>query len=319
MTSEQVARADVLSAARRVRVGRASAPPPPPAAQPHRWAEGHMKRRDSLSTSAGIVLVVLAFSMISCGRGDRTAFEHAEATYNSGAVAEAQILYAELVRTYPTSRWRQIAESQMAKCREIIQLQAEASKLQSCGAYREAISVYSALASLHPAVVDTSDVLPSLRAKAAVQDSVVRATAAAQERDFLNNLVVFLFALNGYTDLMTDYVSSADEITGSYNLLLASGIDEFWSAASTKAYRTHISDLYRKIKDPPPRYSRAVAEIEKSYASYNELNYTLTHLENYSRMTLRQQIARLEAEISASITDLDIYMPKEALGRRNKQ
>jgi len=255
------------------------------------------------------LIILFAVAAFSCNR-DKSLFEEGEAAFNNGKIPEAKVIYTQFTKEYPTSQWRQLAETQLTKCNRILELQSSADEFQHSENFDKAIKSYLDISSINTYAIDTATILPSLREKSVIRDSV-----------FLSDLASFLFNLNADAQLTIWGASSIDQVTSRnevHNELFAEGIKKVMSSQSLKKLQDTLSNLYLKIKSPPEKYAAAVSEIEKSYSAYKELNNTLNHLENYSRFTLRSQLAKLNNEITSSINNLEIFLPKSIVEKYKK-
>ncbi len=130
------------------------------------------------------------------------------------------------------------------------------------------------------------------------------------ENQFLVDLSKFLLTMNSISKIFILGVYYLDNNL-SENYYFAKAIDQVMSSDEAKSLQDSVLFYYQKIKLPPTKYASCVKEIENSYRSFNELINTLNNLQNYSRFTLRQQLAKLDNSISSSINNLAIYLPKD--------
>lgn len=111
--------------------------------------------------------------------------------------------------------------------------------------------------------------------------------------------------------IRSDYDKGSRSRKDTINHFFAETVHKYFTDSTVKKVNSHLEELYLRIKNPPPKYGKTVTEIENSNKAFNELMNTLTHLENYSLLTLRTQLAKLNNEINASINNLAIYLPKK--------
>lgn len=264
------------------------------------------------------IIFIIFFSILifSCGKDskDKTAFEAAEKVFNDGRIAEAKELYIQFTKDFPTSKWRQLAETQLTKCHQILELQKEAIKYEDSKAFREAVDIYIKIFSINPKAVDTAITFSMLRSKEsdykeelATQQEEHKKELIRQESIFLKNLSIYLIDLTCMLEYHFITVAMCDE--SEYNEVLVTIVNESMKKQFVKEEHQKIYDSYLKIKNPPDKYKKAINEIEESYAAFNELKNTLSHLENYSRFTLRNQLAKLRNRMFLLRHKLESYLP----------
>ena len=262
-------------------------------------------------------LLILLFS-IYCNE-DKKKFELAENEFNQGNISAAKLLYEECIQKYPTSEWRNISDRQLEKCNTIIKLQKDAIELESNKKFGEARNTYFDILRINKKAID------SLKVFSQLSEKIIKYEAEQEEKEkedikrkqaiylknknFIKNLGEFLELLNVTGQLYISGIQRFDNTTETNNELFVELVEKLMTNSISDDAIAKVKEAYLKIKNPPEKYSECVTEIEKSYKAFNELIHTLNNIQNYSRFTLRNQLATLDIDISASINNLEVYLP----------
>ena len=257
--------------------------------------------------------------LASCSSRDGKAFEQVEAIYNDGSIDEARQLYEQFIVEYPTSKWRQTAELQLGRCREIEQLRSDAQQYESSNDYDAAINAYIKIFSMNSASVDTGVVLAQLRTdrdayleqlriEEAHRDSIACAQAEASEKAFRKTLKQYADELEewagGISTTVRISISRASDYGEFGNAFIADVITSVINADEYQASMAEIERYYGNLVDVPMRYDTTRSDITSTHSHYQNLVYTLTHLGEYSRVTLRDRHAELQSLIASGIRSL---------------
>jgi hypothetical protein len=126
--------------------------------------------------------VALLLAVGGCGR-DTAMFERAEAAYNEGDMPHAQQVYDSLIRQYPTSRWRAVAESQHDRTSKVLDLRTRVGFYVESEQFDSAMAAYMSIAAINPRLVDTATLLPDLRRRESERQAEVEAQHQRQLRE----------------------------------------------------------------------------------------------------------------------------------------
>ena len=248
------------------------------------------------------IIFIIFFSILifSCGKDskDKTAFETAEKVFNDGKIAEAKELYTMFTKDFPTSKWRQIAETQLTKCNQIVELEREAIRCDSSGEFNKAIEIYTKIASINQNAVDTTEIFKSIRLKILKHKEGIE--QAFSESLLLAFLFQYVFNLLHFTNDVTVVLTNQNELgikVNSLNLLdlerrkkITTGFD--FTCAT-----------YNKYKNLQSKYAKLVTEIKQSFMTYDELSKWLNL--NFGLDTIFHRLEEIDIKSEQGEIDSD--------------
>lgn len=285
-------------------------------------------REDAIMKATIVRLFMLSGFLlsVSCSR-DEAKFELAEKEFNQGNIEVAFKSYKKFMADYPTSKWRTAVERQIDKCREIISLRDSISRLESDKKFDNAKNLVREIVLLNDRAIDSGKIIARLEEEIR-KDEILReqerieaeevkmkltALRMRQEKEYLGNLALFIYSLNIFARTNIAAINDFDNLTEGNNAAFAYAVEGLFGDTSMVKAKDLLSSLYLQIKIPPEKYRACLEEIEKSYRAYKEMISILDNLQNYSRFTLRLELARLANEIYSSINNLEIYLPANML------
>lgn len=256
-----------------------------------------------------ILILILILFISSCSHKDKLEFENAEAEFNRGNIDTAKVLYQKFVKNFPTSDWRSIAENQLEKCNSIFELKKYAAEFEKQFNFSKAKKTYIKILTLNRAAIDTSVLFPVLINKE--EEHLKRKVES--ENEFIKNINKYLENLYESVSVILYGINSFDDITSKHisersNEIFAESVLDFANCSSINALKRRMRILYNKILSPPSRYKKCLPEIKNSYMYFNDLNYTLQSLHNYSRITLRNRLAEIDNKVNRSIEKLKLLI-----------